>query len=215
MKKYSENLKDPRWQKKRLEIMQRDNFTCQCCGDNTTELHVHHKTYSNGKEPWDYSNDNFETLCINCHNRNHHKIEITENGGAINPSEVIMKFGKFSSCISQIGNHKGQWTIKLIYPNYNRKCLGFLSLLSGFAFFDNDDFIIDDGNGYMVSMDILKAKWHKYSEFRDIGLKLNPRAAYNNEYDESISIECLYKYIENVDFDFPNEMAVSDLILYF
>ena len=30
---YSEKLKDPRWQKKRLEILERDNFRCQYCGD--------------------------------------------------------------------------------------------------------------------------------------------------------------------------------------
>ena len=30
---YSEQLKSPKWQKKRLEIMQRDKFTCQLCGD--------------------------------------------------------------------------------------------------------------------------------------------------------------------------------------
>ena len=30
-KTYTELLKDPRWQKKRLEIYERDNFTCNQC----------------------------------------------------------------------------------------------------------------------------------------------------------------------------------------
>jgi 5-methylcytosine-specific restriction endonuclease McrA len=32
-KTYSELLKSPKWQKKRLEIMSRDKFTCKKCGD--------------------------------------------------------------------------------------------------------------------------------------------------------------------------------------
>lgn len=41
-KSYSEKLLDPRWQKKRLEILARDNWTCQRCGAVNCELHVHH-----------------------------------------------------------------------------------------------------------------------------------------------------------------------------
>ncbi len=40
--KYSEKLKDPRWQKKRLEIFQRDEFHCQQCGDGENTLCVHY-----------------------------------------------------------------------------------------------------------------------------------------------------------------------------
>jgi len=65
--KYAEQLKNPLWQKMRLEILQRDNFTCLLCGDTETELHIHHKKYQKGKNPWDYSNDNFQTLCKHCH----------------------------------------------------------------------------------------------------------------------------------------------------
>lgn len=66
-KEYSELFKDPRWQKKRLEILQRDNFTCQVCDDTKKTLHVHHKLYFYGRDPWDYINDFFETLCEDCH----------------------------------------------------------------------------------------------------------------------------------------------------
>jgi hypothetical protein len=67
VKTYSEKLKDPRWQKKRLEVLQRDNFTCLLCGDNETELHVHHKEYLNGHQPWGYELTNFATYCKHCH----------------------------------------------------------------------------------------------------------------------------------------------------
>ena len=65
---YQEKLKDPRWQKKRLEILERDNFTCQICYDTEKTLHVHHRWYEKNREPWDYPNDVYTTLCENCHN---------------------------------------------------------------------------------------------------------------------------------------------------
>lgn len=65
MKTYSEKLKDPRWQRKRLEIMQRDNFTCTQCGDKTDTQNVHHWQYS--KEPWDAKNEDLTTVCRSCH----------------------------------------------------------------------------------------------------------------------------------------------------
>lgn len=64
---YKEKLKDPRWQKKRLEILERDNFTCCQCGDKEETLHVHHKGYIKGNEPWEYDNNYLETLCETCH----------------------------------------------------------------------------------------------------------------------------------------------------
>lgn len=62
---YSELLKDPRWQKKRLKILERDNFTCQFCESTKNELHVHHIKYS-GK-PWDIEDKYLKTLCKECH----------------------------------------------------------------------------------------------------------------------------------------------------
>jgi HNH endonuclease len=62
---YSEKLKSPQWQKKRLEILQRDNFTCQLCSDTETELQVHHLKYTG--EPQDAPNEDLQTLCKHCH----------------------------------------------------------------------------------------------------------------------------------------------------
>jgi len=63
---YKKKLKDPRWQKKRLEVLSRDGWCCQNCGDKTTTLHVHHKSYGR-KDPWDYPLITLITLCENCH----------------------------------------------------------------------------------------------------------------------------------------------------
>lgn len=63
---YSEKLKDPRWQKKRLKIMERDSFTCQYCKDKETTLNVHHLKYSKGF-PWNISDKYLITVCEDCH----------------------------------------------------------------------------------------------------------------------------------------------------
>lgn len=64
---YKEKLLDPRWQKKRLEILERDKWHCQSCCSNTKTLHVHHLDYISGNDPWDYSNEYLITLCYDCH----------------------------------------------------------------------------------------------------------------------------------------------------
>lgn len=67
MSQYLEKLKDPRWQQQRLKILERDAWTCQGCGDKTKTLHVHHLYYERGREPWEYPNSAFLTLCADCH----------------------------------------------------------------------------------------------------------------------------------------------------
>jgi len=64
---YSEKLKDPRWQKKRLEIFKHDDFMCCFCGDNESTLSIHHLIYEENKEPWESPDENLITLCENCH----------------------------------------------------------------------------------------------------------------------------------------------------
>jgi hypothetical protein len=62
---YSQKLKDPRWQKKRLEILNRDEWKCRYCGDKKTTLAVHHLEYLG--EPWEAPEDKLITLCEDCH----------------------------------------------------------------------------------------------------------------------------------------------------
>ena len=64
---YSQKLRDPRWQKKRLIIMDRDKFTCCNCGESEQTLNVHHCYYEAGREPWDYPEASLITLCESCH----------------------------------------------------------------------------------------------------------------------------------------------------
>lgn len=66
---YWEKLKDPRWQKKRLEVLERFGFTCFDCKDQSTTLHVHHGYYERGLDPWEYPDDTLFCLCENCHGK--------------------------------------------------------------------------------------------------------------------------------------------------
>ncbi len=63
---YSEKLKDPRWQKKRLEVFERDNYECQRCFSEYF-LQVHHLRYHRGRDPWEYENEDLIALCDPCH----------------------------------------------------------------------------------------------------------------------------------------------------
>ena len=68
---YSEDLKNPKWQKKRLEILNLHNFTCEQCGAQEKTLHVHHSRYIKGRKVWEYDNDVLMCLCEDCHRREH------------------------------------------------------------------------------------------------------------------------------------------------
>jgi len=69
---YRDKLCDPRWQKLRLEVMNRDGWRCLHVGCAARQnprvmLVVHHRRYVAGREPWDYPPEDLVTLCENCH----------------------------------------------------------------------------------------------------------------------------------------------------
>jgi hypothetical protein len=75
-KSYSEKLKDPRWQKKRLEVLEAKNWRCECCGETEKTLNVHHIIYRKNANPWDYELDEFKVYCESCHLDEHDREEI-------------------------------------------------------------------------------------------------------------------------------------------
>lgn len=103
---------DPRWQKKRLQIMQRDNFTCQVCGATDRTLHVHHIYYTKWAEgPWDYFDEALITLCNECHELEHENMpDATEYlmsglvSLGINTTEKLNLFADFleAICIGRV-----------------------------------------------------------------------------------------------------------------
>lgn len=67
---YKEQLKHPKWQRKRLEIFDRDKWKCLICnteGDETNQLTIHHLYYLPGLMAWDYEDESLKTCCAKCH----------------------------------------------------------------------------------------------------------------------------------------------------
>lgn len=74
--KYADKLKHPKWQKKRLEVLNDKGWKCEACGTDDKMLHVHHDKYKGN--PWDISNEHLFVLCEFCHNCVHN-IKINKN----------------------------------------------------------------------------------------------------------------------------------------
>ena len=74
MSKWSSAYRDSRWQRKRLEVMERDGWACRVCEKGESDgvmLNVHHSHYRAGAAPWEYDADTLFTLCEVCHLRVH------------------------------------------------------------------------------------------------------------------------------------------------
>ena len=66
---HKEQYEHPKWQKKRLEIFERDDYTCCDCKSKDNQLSVHHGYYELGLKMWEYDNDTLWTLCKGCHDK--------------------------------------------------------------------------------------------------------------------------------------------------
>jgi len=64
---YAAERLDPRWQKMRLKVMERDGFACCMCFNESETLNVHHLAYGQHRAVWDYPADVLVTLCKSCH----------------------------------------------------------------------------------------------------------------------------------------------------
>lgn len=59
------NYDDPRWQKRRLEVFERDGWKCCGCASEDNTLVAHHKRYKG--EIWESPLEDLQTLCKQCH----------------------------------------------------------------------------------------------------------------------------------------------------
>lgn len=127
---YKEMLEHPNWQKKRLEILVRDNYTCAMCGDTETQLQIHHKSYNKGKKPWEYPLANLITLCKHCHIivTDHQKGELILEVLAIRKEKskngdmwflqvlTVHEINKYSICLYRI-DQSGELEFRELIPN--------------------------------------------------------------------------------------------------
>lgn len=70
---YQEQIKHPEWQKKRLEVLEANSFTCEDCGATEKQLHVHHPYYKKFALIWEYDVSELMCLCNECH-ENYHSV---------------------------------------------------------------------------------------------------------------------------------------------
>ena len=72
-----EKFRDVRWQKKRIEILERDGERCQGIDENGVQckktlkdeqLEIHHRNYTT-PDPWDEPSENLISLCRECHEK--------------------------------------------------------------------------------------------------------------------------------------------------
>jgi len=89
---YAQKLLDPRWQRKRLEILERAKWACEACGDESSPLHVHHGFYRYGTEPWEYPDSSLHCLCEACHDCADHPSRVPKEGVTINPEDGTLTY---------------------------------------------------------------------------------------------------------------------------
>lgn len=92
-KTYREKLLDPRWQRRRLEVLQRTDFRCAHCDSSEKTLHVHHLRYIRGHDPWEYSDEDLRPLCEECHAEWHElRARLDESLARIWDHELVIGF---------------------------------------------------------------------------------------------------------------------------
>lgn len=120
---YLEQIKSPKWQKRRLEILNRDNFTCQICGCKEKTLHVHHTIYIPKRKIWEYKDNQLITLCEDCHNKEHYEYAELVNQIITNMryygftnKEIMFYIGRYSCGIEADPNDSMIQTYNKLHP---------------------------------------------------------------------------------------------------
>jgi hypothetical protein len=120
MSAYSEQLKDPRWQRKRLEILQRDNWKCVECHKGDVTLNVHHRLYIKGAKPWEYEDSQLSTLCEDCHRYRHElQGELDVALAYIESGDMEFVLG-FAECIAWIAGQMPRGAFPLAWRSETR-----------------------------------------------------------------------------------------------
>lgn len=126
--KYNEQLKRPEWQKKRLEIMQRDGFKCRICDSEEKQLNVHHIIYDKEYEfLWDYPDELLITLCNECHECEH-ELNQYKIANELLKKLIILSNNPLSSyeidvdvyLLNKDSDYDEKEAIKMIYLSYIR-----------------------------------------------------------------------------------------------
>lgn len=97
--RYASKLLDQRWQQRKSAIQIRDNFTCKKCGCKDQTVHVHHRHYLHGREPWEYPDELLVLLCSRCHKEEEEAASVL-----VDMAPVLHHYGYFNTEIRDIIN---------------------------------------------------------------------------------------------------------------
>lgn len=134
-KTYAEKLKSPKWQKKRLDILNLKGFKCEKCGDEENQIQVHHRFYITGREPWEYDNDVFQVLCEKCHEASHKKEVETIEVVPVRYQELIMLLDETDLLATKHLVHT--------LTNFKNEYGDIITLIAGLSFATAHDLISD------------------------------------------------------------------------
>ncbi len=127
---YKEKLLDPRWQKMRLQVLERDGWQCRSCGAGDKTLHAHHAFYRKTAEgPWDYPADTIIALCNDCHDEEH----VDFYGVRNEVVEAVIRAGFVTA--SQLSEFAAVFTFA---PTLSKDEAGAVLMSLGRAFFDRE-----------------------------------------------------------------------------
>jgi len=85
---FAEQIKHPEWQKRRLHMLEAADWECTHCGSKEASLNVHHRRYVKGRLYWEYSDEELQVLCQDCHEKEHANIELMHRLLTASASEV-------------------------------------------------------------------------------------------------------------------------------
>ncbi len=139
---YKEQLLHPNWQRKRLEVLSRADFHCECCRDDSNTLHVHHKHYVKGRMAWEYDLGELVALCKDCHAAEH-EISAARSGllarlDANGPFGIedfvaygagaVARYATDAKAIDLLGHLQQEWALQFACGQVAERLNGLLSL---------------------------------------------------------------------------------------
>lgn len=115
---YSEKLKDRRWLSFREEAIGFHGAHCNTCGnedrDTSKSLHVHHRVYLKGREPWEYEMQHVAVICGPCHKRIHECEEAWRNFIRCMDPHVVDEWMDTVEVLQRVMAERGQFCLKIV-----------------------------------------------------------------------------------------------------
>lgn len=152
LSRYAELLRDPRWQERRLRIMEAAKFSCVNCGTTEKTLAVHHKIYIRGRKPWEYEDHLLECICEDCHTRTHNKrTELDCVLAMTTDAELDQAIGYIKALYSLLFNQHDEFTMESW-----EQAAGFLDAYGSVKMKPSDFLDMLSKRGYKVSGEFMR-----------------------------------------------------------